>query len=324
MIPLRTVWLLLLAAAWGLSSCVSPEPAEQPKPEEVDPQRRAMGFVDEVPGLNPLLPHQHGDPNAQNYNVRTSEELEAIDNGAEGEVYFTDPDNPDKDIEGITAAFENRAGINGWMDDYGKARYYARRECRPLLIWFHDSVISPKSNQLGEHLLDSKKFNEWCKDRVVRVQFDSGASIDDKRRDTARYSRRYIARIAYRYGLSKTPAMAVISPMGDLMIGIDGYDGYIQQVEALLKDGIIRAERQIDEKRVELEKKGYRTWSAARGEATIFAKLQRYNKKNDMVYLREYGGRMTRIRLRNLSKLDGEYVQENANKLKKKAAKRKY
>lgn len=319
-------WLPLVAAVCVLSSCVSTDKeVEKPQAQqEMDPQRRAMGFQNEVPGVNPLLPHHHGDPNAQNYNVRTSEELEAIDNGAEGEVYFTDPDNPDKDIEGITAAFENRSGINGWLDNYGKARYYARRECRPLLIWFHNSVISPKSNQLGEHLLDSPAFNEWCKDRVVRVRFDSGAPIDDKLRDKARYSRGYIAKVATRYGLKKTPAVAVVSPMGDLMVGIDGYDGFIQQVEALLKDGIIRAEKDIDKKRVELEKKGYRTWAAARGEATIFAKMQRFNKKNDTVYLREYGGRLTRIRLRNLSRADAEYVQENADKLKEKASKRKF
>lgn len=319
-----TGWLLLPAVACVLSSCVTTETVEKPKPEVQDPQRRAMGFQEDVPGVNPLLPHQHGDPNAQSYNVRTSEELEAIDNGAEGEVYFTDPDNPYKDIEGITAAFENRTGINGWMNDYGKARYYARRECRPLIIWFHDSVISPKSNQLGEHLLDSKEFNEWCKDRVVRVRFDSGATIDDKRRDSARYSRGYITKIATRYGLSKTPSLAVLSPMGDLMVGIDGYDGFLQQVEALLKDGVIRAEKEIDKKRVELEKNGYRTWSAARGDATLFAKLLRYNKKNDMAYLREYGGRLTRIRLRNLSDADEKYVLENADKLKKKSSKRKF
>lgn len=324
MMPRRTVWFSLLSAALLLASCAGTKPEDpKPKAQELDPQRRAMGFQDEVPGLNPLLPHQHGDPNAQQYNVRTSEELAAIDNGAEGEVFFTDPDNPDKEIEGIVAAFENRTGINGWMENYGKACYYARRECRPLIIWFHDSVISPKSNQLGEHLLDSKEFNEWCKDRVVRVRFDSGATIDE-RRTNARYSRRYIGKIAARYGLSKTPALAVLSPMGDLMVGIDGYDGFIQRTEALLKDGVIRAEREIDEKRVELEKKGFRTWSAARGDATIFAKLQRYSKSNDMVYLREYGGRVTRIRLRNLSRIDAEYVQENADKLRKKSAKRKY
>ena len=55
------------------------------------------------------------------------EELEKIDNGAEGEVYFTDPDNPDAEIAGITAAFEARRNGNGWLDNYGTATRLAHR-----------------------------------------------------------------------------------------------------------------------------------------------------------------------------------------------------
>lgn len=303
----RTVLLLLLPAVLGSCSLW-----EKKAEEKTRPRNPLMGYEDSMPQVgNPLIPGT-GDPNAINYNVTTSEELERIDNGAEGEVYFTDPDNPDKEIEGITNAFENRRNGNGWLEDYAQAVRFAHRECRPLIIWFHDSVISPKSKELGEALLDSTVFNEWCRERVVRLKLDSGASIDDATRDQARYSRENINRLSMRYGLSRKPALAVISPFGKLMIGIDGYNGFVQEVETLLKQGVEDAEKDVDAMRERLGKRGYRTWNSARGNMTLFARLMRYDDKHDMVYLREYGGKTTRSKLRRFCDEDREYILKEA------------
>lgn len=313
--------LIALLAVWPLLCSCSLFSDKKPEQQNniPDPHQRRMGFEDQMnaPSGNPYTAASR-DPNAVNYNVTTSEELEQIDNGAEGEVFFTDPDNPDAEIAGITEAFENRRGGNGWMQNYGNAIRFAHRECRPLLIWFHDSVISPKSKELGEHLLDSPKFNAWCKDRVVRVRLDAGASIDDAQRDNARYSRNAINRLSMRYGLRKKPALAVVSPSGNLMMGIDGYNGYVQEVETLIKDGVQRCEEEIDAMRVRLEKNGYRTWCSARGNMTLFAKFQRYDTKNDMVYLREYGGRISKMRLMRFCQEDKNYIVDKVEKKKKK------
>lgn len=313
--------LIALLAVWPLLCSCSLFSDKKPEQQNnvPDPRQRRMGFEDQMnaPSGNPYTAASR-DPNAVNYNVTTSEELEQIDNGAEGEVFFTDPDNPDAEIAGITEAFENRRGGNGWMQNYGNAIRFAHRECRPLLIWFHDSVISPKSKELGEHLLDSPKFNAWCKDRVVRVRLDAGASIDDAQRDNARYSRNAINRLSMRYGLRKKPALAVVSPSGNLMMGIDGYNGYVQEVETLIKDGVQRCEEEIDAMRVRLEKNGYRTWCSARGNMTLFAKFQRYDTKNDMVYLREYGGRISKMRLMRFCQEDKNYIVDKVEKKKKK------
>ena len=261
---------------------------------------------------NPLLPGM-GDPTAENYHVNTSEELEKIDNGAEGEIYWTDPDNPDKEIEGITAAFENKRNGNGWMSDYGRALRFAHRECRPLIIWFHDSVVSPKSGRLGEALLDTPAFNAWCKDRVVRVKLDAGASIDDRTRESAKYSRNAINRLALGYGLKKKPALAVIAPTGQFVVGIDGYSGFVEEVETVLKRGVEDSERMMAEHRTKLEAKGYRMWRSVTG-ISLFAKLQRYDAERRMVYLREYGGKVSRVRLKNFCAEDLEYLQAEQEK----------
>lgn len=263
---------------------------------------------------NPLLPNK-GDPSAVNYNVSTSEELEKIDNGAEGEVFFTDPDNPDKEIEGITAAFESRRNGNGWMSDYGRAIRFAHRENRPLLIWFHDSVISPKSSRLGEQLLDTPRFNAWCKDRVVRVKLDSGASIKDEATTAgARYSRNAIDSLALKYGLRKRPAIAVISPRGKFIIGMDGYNGYLQEVDDIIRQGVEKAEEDMEAYRAKLEPKGYRTWHSALGDMSLFAKLQRFDESKQLVYLKEYGGRITRTKLSRFSQEDVDYIREYQDK----------
>lgn len=307
---LPALGLLLL-----LSSCTQTQQkdaARQSTSEPLTPTRTHMGWEEaSTPGMNPLLTGGAVDPNAQSYNVTTSEELEKIDNGADGEVYFTDPDNPDADIAGITAAFEARRNGNGWLESYGRATRLAHRECRPLIIWFHDSVIAPKSGLLGEELLDTPEFNEWCRDRVIRVKLDSGASIDDRTRSSARYSRNAIERLAHRFGLKKKPALAVLTPRGKFVLGVDGYNDFTQQVESLLKEGVITAEKEMEAYREKLAPRGYRTWSSATGEATVFARLQRFDEEHQMVYLKEYGGKITRTKLRRFSREDREFIRQH-------------
>ncbi|MBR4107845.1 MAG: hypothetical protein IKK45_04055 [Akkermansia sp.] len=310
----------LLAACVGLllASCSFVRETEQELMTAPTPEEEAqLG--------NPLAPGSMHHENAVNYNVTTSEELERIDNGAEGEVYFTDPDNPDKEIAGITAAFEARNNGNGWLTDYGLAIRFAHRECRPIIIWFHDSVISPKSARLGEQLLDTPKFNEWCKNRVVRIKLDSGASIDDRSGKNAKYSHTAINRLAKRYGITRKPGLAVVSPRGQLIVGIDGYDGFIQSIESILKGGVVRCEKEMLAYREKLQKRGYRTWHSAQGGMSLFARLQRFDSEHNMVYLKEYGGRISRTKLHRFSREDKEYIAaREARKLERKRRRREF
>ena len=300
-------YTLLLPCALLLAACSST------KNEPQDDAKTRMAMMERAKAAqqlgNPLLPNG-GDPNAVNYNVSTSEELEKIDNGAEGEVYFTDPDNPDADIQGITEAFESKRHGNGWMGDYMAARRFARQENRPLLIWFHDSVLSPRSGELGEHLLDSPDFNAWCKDRVVRIKFDSGVAIDDKTRDGAKYGIDTIRRYAKQYGLTKRPALAIVSPRGELIMGIDGYTGFLEETESQIKEGIQRCEQEILENRAKLAAKGYREWHAAKNDAKVFAKIQRIDDEHGRVYLKKEGGRISRTKIANLAQEDRDFIEQ--------------
>lgn len=260
---------------------------------------------------NPLLPNAD-DPNATYTSVSSSAELEKYDNGAEGELIWTDPDNPDADIPGLTAAFENRRQGNGWLADFSRAAKLSRREGRPLIIWFHDSVISPKSKVLGAQLLETASFNEWCKDRVIRLKLDAGAAGDDATRAKSRYSMQSINRLQQRYGMTHKPALAVISPRGKIVTRVDGYNGYLSEVEQELKDGVEEAEKSYEEYKEQLRSKGFRDWTSRKGNVTVFARLQRFDEKNNVVYLKDSGGRITRTRLEHFSAADVDYLDEQA------------
>ena len=321
---LRPVQLLPLAACLALVSCSllgSDKEKKQEEQVQEAKQKLMMEKLEESKHLgNPLLANG-SDAEGVNYNVSTSEELEKIDNGAEGEVFFTNPDDPDADIEGITEAFESRRNGNGWMGDYAAAVRFARQENRPLLIWFHDSVLSPRSGELGEHLLDTPEFNAFCKDRVVRLKLDSGIAIDDKTRDTAKYSIETIRRLAMRYGLRKRPAFAIVSPYGGLVRGLDGYSGFVQEVDSEIRGGVEQCEEELRANRAKLAAKGYREWHAAKNANKVFAKVQRLDDATGRVYLKKEGGRISRTKVSNLSKADQEYLEqyrkENAGKKKK-------
>ena len=91
----------------------------------------------------------------------------------------------------------------------------------------------------------------------------------------------------------------------------------------LLKEGVIRAEKEMEEYREKLAPRGYRTWTNAAATATLFARLQRYDEEHQKVYLKEYGGKITKVALRRLCKEDCDYVLKQQEEKEAKKKKRK-
>ncbi len=294
------------AAAWvalALASCVHTE-------EVVTDVREAQAATPQATAGNPYSPHAH-DEDAVNYHVNTSEELEKIDNGAEGEVYYTDPTDPDKEIEGITAAFEAKRKGNGWLNDYALATRLSRQEQKPLVIWFHDSVISPKSKKLGAAWLNTKRFDEWCSGRVIRLRLDSGAGLDEARRSKAKYSAGAINRLAMSYGVKRRPALAVVTPNGKLTESMDGYEGFAEEAKVTIERGVEAAEKQIRDYRDRMSARGFRMWTSRTGRM-IFAKIHRFDEESGVVYFKNVGGKISRCGINKLCREDAETVDEMA------------
>lgn len=258
---------------------------------------------------NPMLANR-GDINAVNINVSSREELEKIDNGSNEELIWTDPDNPDADIPGLNEAFANRGSGTGWLDNYSQAVHLARRRELPLLIWFHDSVLSARSKELAETYLNTKEFDQWGRQRVVRLRLDSGAEISDESGNNVRYSIRKIATLSRTYGVKKKPAVVVVSPNGKVTARIDGYDGHLPDFIRNLGQGVLQAEQAYRDYKEKLRERGFRDWHSRINDKTLFAKVLRVDLKKQIVYLKEDGGRVSHTRISNLSQEDTDYLDD--------------
>ena len=299
---LRDLSLCLLSMA--LAACIRDRASEVElsSPESADAMEQAAANMG-----NPLLANK-GDINAVNVSVHSSEELESIDNGSQEELIWTNPDDPNAEIPGLTQAFENKRLGYGWQADMGRAIQLARREEKPLLIWFHDSQTSPKSNALGSEYLTTKEFDDWSHDRIVRLRLDSGASQGDDALGKARYSSQAINALQRRYGLKKKPSFAVITPSGKIAARIDGFDGFLSGFVQELRAGVEQAQREYKQYKQGMRERGYREWHARRGDKVVFAKLMRYDADKQIVYLKEPGGRVTSTKLASFSTDDVEYL----------------
>ena len=278
--------------------------------EEEKPAKGSETTVEQVTHNmgNPLLANK-GDLDAVNISVSSEEELRHIDNGSEEELVWTNPDDPDAEIPGLTAIFENKRLGRGWQVDLGRAIQLARKQELPLIVWFHDSLISPRSGQLGKEYLETKEFEDWASTRAVCVRLDSGASLSDNGAERAKYKSDNINALQHRYGLFKKPAFAVITPNGKITARIDGFNGFLSGFIPELKAGVALAQKRYNEYKQELVDRGYRVWKSARGHASVFAKLMRVDERQQVAFLRESGGRISRTKISQFCKEDADFLR---------------
>ena len=299
-------FLLLIVSALVVS-CTARKEIERPDTE--DPSVAAEQAAANLG--NPLLPNK-GDLNAVNVRVSSSEELEKIDNGSNEELVWTDADHPDAEIPELTEIFEHKRQGTGWQSNMSQAIKLARRREQPLIVWFHDSVISPQSNALGSQYLTTREFLDWADKNAVLLRLDSGASQDDKRADKTPYHADSINSLQRRYGLTRKPSFAIVTPHGKIAARIDGFDGMLPGFIIELKEGVARANKEFTQYKGRLAERGFRSWTSADGGRHIFAKLMRFDAAKGVVYLKESGGRITRTKRTHFCRQDIEYLQQNS------------
>lgn len=302
--------IALALAAWSLGSCSLLYQRTEHE-ELLDPaaaKGRGGALTQGEPAENPLDPSRGV---GTNYNVSSEEELLKIDNGVEGEIYWTDPNDPHKDIEGITEAFERKTSNKRWFSHYAKARAASEREGKPLIIWFHDSVASPKSKKLGASLLETPYFEDWAMQNAIRVRLDAGLKSDgSKPAGTKVYSLDFINGLAAQCGVKHKPAVVVAAPDGYITGRVDGCSpDELNVVDADIRDYVKLAQQHHEEFKKKLETKGFRTWKGRKPSSpTLFAKMQKYDDREGRVYLREFNGKVHRTRYSLLSNEDRAWV----------------
>ena len=305
--PAITVKLLILGALLLIQSCSwfsQRTVTEESSRPSTDVPAQLAGFMS-----NPLLPGATN-PNAINMQVSSESELQNVEGSTdEDDIIWTDPDDLEANMSELNAVFENKKQGTGWLANYGQALKLSRRQGLPLIVWFHDSITSPKSKALGKELLETDDFDAYCKDRVIRAKIDSGAAIDDSGSKSSRYSLSAINRLARKYGIDRRPGIVVITPYGGKITArINGMSEYIYDVHSEIIAGVEKAEEDYQNHKNKLKSKGYREWHNRRGNSSIFAKLMRFDEKNNYVYLKEPGGKVTKTRWESFSTDDIQYL----------------
>lgn len=298
----------LLLCLCAFSACTQMQSAK--KAPETSPH---AGYdPTQIPQDGVTTPINAAGPVGKKYSVQTEKDLMAIDNGMEeGDVTFTNADNPNEDIAAITAAFSKRGSMQDWTDKYTKALEYSRREGLPIIIWFHDSFLNPASIKLGQELMDTGEFDTWAKNKIVRLKLDSGIRTRDPDDRSRGLDPDFINGRAAQFGVRTRPAVIVMSASGKVQGTLTGYDpGNGDAYLADLKRYVKMAEKDFIEFKKTLEPKGYRTWHGARDDTTLFAKLQKYDADQKLVWLREFDGRVTCTREQLLSQPDLDWIQQ--------------
>ncbi|MFC7335887.1 thioredoxin fold domain-containing protein [Haloferula chungangensis] len=224
------------------------------------------------------------------------------------EIVYTDPDaeDPDSLPTELDTLLSEAPQEGPWSKSYTNVFKRARREDKPVLIWFTDSQNSVNCKMLSQELFGDVEFEEWAEETFVRLQVDSRVSGDNG--DEVARRKDYVQELKKRFKVLGTPMLVVLTPAEDVIMREKGY----VRGQANFKWGQLRQAAEVASKKHQawkskMEKKGYRTWKDPRGRK-IFAKLVAY-KDGELVIV-EPDGTRARTKEKNLSPADQDWIAQ--------------
>jgi thioredoxin-related protein len=229
------------------------------------------------------------------------------------QIVFTDPDNPDASLPELSTLLKGPEK-GPWEESDTIARQRASREGKPLLIWFTDSNTSPMCKALNAELFNTPKFEDWAKDKLVRLKVDANSSkkFDNmtlgEQEDMNIRRKAYVTEMKKRYKVLGQPTLLILSPGGEVVGRYRGYKrGQADFTWGLLKQGEVVASNSYRSWRKDMEKKGYREWQDTKGRK-VFAKLQKYHE-GELVFL-EPDGTRSKTKETRLSETDRAWIAQ--------------
>jgi len=186
------------------------------------------------------------------------------------------PEDPNKAIgEGLETLWE-KPESKLWHKDYKEASRLSESSGKPLLIWFTDTVKSSICRKLNDELFNTKDFDEWAGDNIIRLTIDTHFGTTGLLKDYEIKKLEEIKALKKRFSIMGSPTVLILAPQGSV---IEKYRGY-KTGDSVYYWGKIRhtveiAMKKYGQWREKLEKKGYRMWTS-RGGVKVFAKLSRY------------------------------------------------
>lgn len=223
------------------------------------------------------------------------------------DIVFTDPDaeNPDAIVSELKELLSDVPDEGPWKRSLTNTLKEARRNEKPVLIWFHDSINSPNSKALAEELFNRQEFEDWAGKTFVRLQVDRRVEGSRTDNETARKTE-YVENLKVRYKVRGQPTLVVLSPDGTVIHRYSGYKrGQAEYKWGQLRQGASVAMDNYENWKQKQEKKGYRMWSDPRGRR-IFAKLVAYREGE--LTLVEPDGSRAKTKEGNLSPADQDWI----------------
>lgn len=240
-----------------------------------------------------------------------SEETSDRIKAREQDLMWTDPDNPEKSMEGMEEVMVEQGREGPWYVSYSKARRAAMRSGKPLLVWFTDTQFSPLCRSLDSEVFSKENFGEWAQGALVRLRLDFNvkgvsrgqgqSAMDDKIR-----KENYLEELKRRYKVQGFPTVLLLTPDGKVAARYRGYrKSYFDFYEGRLKNDTGKAVNLHADWRRSMSERGYREWTDQKGRK-VFAKLSRYN--SGQMILVEPDGRNIRANENRLSDADRAWV----------------
>lgn len=231
----------------------------------------------------------------------------------ENDIMWTDPDNPEGSVAEL-APLMSAPKKGPWEESEAVAKTRASREGKSLLIWFTDSKNSPGCKRIATELFADHAFNEWAREKLVRLKVDTvvrptdpDLSIGDALDREVRM-KSYVAELKKRYKVLGHPTFLILNSGGDVVATYKGYRaGQADYTWGLFKQGESIASKSNAEWRAGLMKKGYREWQDRKGNK-VFAKLTNYSK--GQLYLVEPDGKRSRTSESRLSDSDQAWIRQ--------------
>ncbi|MEO1856342.1 MAG: thioredoxin family protein [Rubritalea sp.] len=220
-----------------------------------------------------------------------------------------DPNIPMVDLEGVwkTGPRDN------WYESYTEAMRIARKDGKPVLLWFTNSDRNSASQSLDKELFSHAEFEDWAKENVIRLRIDTNIVEDDQKlRDK---KRKYISQLRKQYKVMGAPVVLVVSPRGTQFGKYRGYKtGGSLFYFGRLKSAHRNAMADYGNWRAEYEAKGYRTWHDNKGRK-VFAKP--VGLEQGVIMLKNPEGKRSKTPLNKLSRDDQAWVADYLERQKK-------
>ncbi len=222
------------------------------------------------------------------------------------EMVFTDPDaeNPGDIVPELEELLEARREEGPWGRSITRVFREARKNDKPVLIWFNDSGNPMSSRPISEDLSGRQDFEEWAQENLVRLQVDAqvGSKLDDQGARKADF----VEDLKKRYKVFGHPTLLVLTPAGEVIGRYRGYKrGQWEYKWGQLRQAVFLAGKSHAEWKKKMEKKGYRTWTDPLGRK-FFAKLIAY--RDGELVLIEPDGTRARTKEHRLSVEDQEWI----------------